>query len=101
MEEIIVWISAESRLPRGHSEHKGERGMAWSLSERRLEAADGPLHPAHRTASPGFRNGRGTTAGTGRLYPTARNASASPQVTVATQPRNPTQAEAIGSPRMY
>ena len=37
MEEVIAWITAEGRLPRGHSENKGERSMARWLSDRRRE----------------------------------------------------------------
>jgi hypothetical protein len=48
MEEVIVWIRAEGRLPRDRSEDKGERSMARWLSERRREAADGSLSPACR-----------------------------------------------------
>ncbi|MGO4806549.1 helicase associated domain-containing protein [Arthrobacter sp. 2MCAF15] len=48
MEEVIAWIAAESRLPRGHSENRGERSMARWLSERRREAAEGTLDPAYR-----------------------------------------------------
>jgi hypothetical protein len=48
MEEIITWISAKGRLPRGHSENRRERSMARWLSERRREAAEGALDPAYR-----------------------------------------------------
>ncbi|WP_051181009.1 helicase associated domain-containing protein [Arthrobacter sp. TB 26] len=48
MEEVIAWISAEGRLPRGHAENRGERSMARWLSERRREAAEGILDPAYR-----------------------------------------------------
>ena len=48
MEEVIAWITAEGRLPRGHSENRGERSMARWLAERRREAAEGTLDPAYR-----------------------------------------------------
>ncbi|MDN4643441.1 helicase associated domain-containing protein [Arthrobacter sp. PsM3] len=48
MDEIIAWIMAEARLPRGHSENRGERSMARWLSDRRREAAEGTLDPAYR-----------------------------------------------------
>ena len=48
MEEVIAWILAEGRLPRDHSEHRGERSMARWLSDRRREAAEGTLDPAYR-----------------------------------------------------
>lgn len=48
MEEVIAWILAEGRLPRGHSEDRGERSMARWLSDRRREAAQGILDPAYR-----------------------------------------------------
>ena len=48
MEEVIAWITAEGRLPRGHSENRGERSMARWLSDRRREAAEGTLDPAYR-----------------------------------------------------
>lgn len=47
MEEIISWVTAEGRFPRDRSEDKRERSMARWLSDRRREAADGTLHPAH------------------------------------------------------
>ena len=47
MEEVIAWITAEGRLPRGHSENRGERSMARRLSDRRREAAEGTLDPAY------------------------------------------------------
>jgi hypothetical protein len=62
MEETIAWTTAEGRLPRDRSVHKGERSMARWLSERRREAAEGTLSPAYRTgaASHESRNGPGT-----------------------------------------
>ncbi|WP_427136637.1 hypothetical protein [Pseudarthrobacter sp. S9] len=48
VEEITAWITAEGRLPRDHSEHKGERSTARWLSSRRREAAEGTLDPAYR-----------------------------------------------------
>ena len=48
MDEVIIWIAAEGRLPRDRSEHQEERSMARWLSERRREAAAGALHPAYR-----------------------------------------------------
>ena len=48
MEQAIAWITAEGRLPRGHSENRGERSMARWLSDRRREAAEGTLDPAYR-----------------------------------------------------
>ena len=48
MEEVIARITAEGRLPRDRSEHKGERSMARWLSDRRREAVEGTLDPAYR-----------------------------------------------------
>ena len=48
MEEVIAWISAEGRLPRGHAENRGERSMARWLSDRRRESTEGTLGPAYR-----------------------------------------------------
>ena len=48
MEEVNAWVSAEGRLPRGHSENRGERSMARWLSDRRREAAEDTLDPAYR-----------------------------------------------------
>ncbi|WP_454810660.1 helicase associated domain-containing protein [Paenarthrobacter nitroguajacolicus] len=47
MEEIIVWVTAEGRVPRDRSKDKGERSMARWLSDRRREAVEGTLHPAY------------------------------------------------------
>ena len=48
MEEVIAWVTAEGRLPRGHSENRGERSMARWLSDRRREEAEGTLDQAYR-----------------------------------------------------
>jgi hypothetical protein len=48
MEEVISWATDEGRLPRDRSDDKGERSMARWLSDRRREAAEGTLDPAHR-----------------------------------------------------
>lgn len=47
MEEFIIWVSAEGRLPNGHAPDRDERSMARWLSGRRREAAEGTLDPAY------------------------------------------------------
>ena len=48
MNELIVWVKAEGRLPSDRSGQRGERSMARWLSVRRREAAEGTMDPAYR-----------------------------------------------------
>jgi hypothetical protein len=48
MDELIAWVTAEGRLPRGRSGQRSERAMARWLAARRREAAEGTLDPAYR-----------------------------------------------------
>lgn len=48
MEEVIAWVTAAGRLPRGRSEDQTERSMEAWIRQRRSEAAAGTLHPSYR-----------------------------------------------------
>lgn len=47
MEEIIMWVASEGRLPRDRSTDKSERSMARWFSDRRREVDQGTLHSAY------------------------------------------------------
>ena len=48
MEEVIAWVAAAGRLPRGRSDDRAERSMEAWIRQRRAEAAAGTLHPCYR-----------------------------------------------------
>ncbi|MEO3931971.1 helicase associated domain-containing protein [Micrococcaceae bacterium Sec7.4] len=62
MDEIIAWVTEEGRFPRDRSDDKGERSMARWLSDRRREAAEGTLDPAHREEGHDWPRHKGCTS---------------------------------------